>query len=300
MASPDELVALTALVLPDLDVAACAPVADTLATLQTSTDGLSSAEAQRRLTEYGPNALRTHGVGAGTVFMRQLRNPLLILLLGAATVSGFTGSGTDAVIIGVIVALSVGLGFVNEYRSEQAVAALHPQIRHTALVVRDGTPRRVDVVDLVPGDIVQLSVGDIVPADIRLLETTELECDEAVLTGESMPVDKRSAPVDEGTSVVRAHGHDRPRGIGARRRRAHRHADRRSVASRPDSASDHAETAFQVGLREVLVPARAGRGRAHRLDLRDQPARCTARSSRRCCSRSRSRSGSHRSSFRRS
>jgi Mg2+-importing ATPase len=152
--------------------------------------GLSTAEARARREEYGPNALRTHATVPWTVLLRQFRNPLLLLLLAAATVSGFTGAPTDAVIIGAIVALSVGLGFFNEFRSEQAVAALHQQIRHTALVERDGVPQRVDVVDLVPGDIVHLAIGDIVPADMRLLETVDCECDEAVLTGESVPVVK--------------------------------------------------------------------------------------------------------------
>jgi Mg2+-importing ATPase len=173
-----------------------------LEALESGTGGLSSDEARRRLEEFGPNALHTHTVRAWAVLVRQLRNPLLLLLLAAAAVSGLTGDATDAVIIGVIVSLSVGLGFVNEFRSEQAVAALHAQIRHTALVVRSGVPQRVDVVTLVPGDLVELSVGDIVPADIRLLGTTELECDEAVLTGESMPVEKTSDPVSDTQSCA--------------------------------------------------------------------------------------------------
>ncbi len=180
--------------LQDLDRVALLTTADALGALESGPAGLSADEAEARLGVYGPNAMLSHSVHAWSVLARQLRNPLLLLLLAAAAVSGLTGDPTDTVIISVIVSLSVGLGFVNEYRSEQAVAALHAQIRHTALVIRDGVPQRVDVVALVPGDIVQLSVGDVVPADIRLLETTELECDEAVLTGESMPVDKTAGP----------------------------------------------------------------------------------------------------------
>jgi Mg2+-importing ATPase len=187
-------------VLADLNTAARASADDVLTELGSSAQGLSSAEARRRLEEYGPNALRSHGARAWSVLARQLRNPLLILLLAAAVVSGFTGDATDAVIIGVIVSLSVGLGFFNEYRSERAVEALHSQIRHKATVIRDGTPQSIDVVALVPGDIVRLRVGDIVPADIRLLETTEFECDEAVLTGESMPVEKSERAVRDGTA----------------------------------------------------------------------------------------------------
>ncbi len=235
--------------LQDLDLAARTPTPDVLKALESGTGGLSSDEAQRRLTRYGPNALRSHGARAWTVLARQLRNPLLLLLLGAATVSGVTGDPSDAVIIGVIVALSVGLGFVNEYRSEQAVEALHSQIHHTALVIRDGVPKRVDVTALVPGDLVQLSVGDIVPADVRLLETVELECDEAVLTGEALPVEKTADAVSSGDrscalmgTVVREGS---ARGVVVRTGMQTGFGRiAAGLGTRP------AETAFQVGLRQ--------------------------------------------------
>ena len=92
--------------------------------------------------------------------MRQLRNPLLILLLGAAAISGVTGDPTDTIVIGAIASLSVGLGFFDEYRSEKAVELLHSQIRQRTTVIRDGRPQNVDVVELVPGDVVELRVGD--------------------------------------------------------------------------------------------------------------------------------------------
>ena len=109
--------------------------------------------------------------------------------------SGLTGGGTNAVIIAVIVALSVGLGFFNEYRAEVAMASLRAKIRQEAEALRDGRTARVPVTDLVPGDVVSLRIGALVPADIRLLKVDELECDEGVLTGESMPVAKSAAPV---------------------------------------------------------------------------------------------------------
>ncbi|HET9557920.1 MAG TPA: magnesium-translocating P-type ATPase, partial [Actinomycetota bacterium] len=136
------------------------------------------------------------------VLGRQLRNPLLILLLAAAGVSAATGDPTDGAIIAAIVVLSVGLGFVNEYRSELAVAALHANIRHLTLVWRDGNQQRLDVRELVPGDVVALRVGDLVPADLRLLEANQLECDEAVLTGEPVAAVKTTAPVPAGDSAV--------------------------------------------------------------------------------------------------
>jgi Mg2+-importing ATPase len=134
------------------------------------------------------------------VLGRQLRNPLLLLLPAAAGISAATGDPTDGAIIAAIVALSVGLGFVNEYRSELAVAALHAGIRHQALVWRDGNQQRLDVRDLVPGDVVALEADDVVPADLRLLEADQLECDEAVLTGEPVPAGKTTAPAPPGDS----------------------------------------------------------------------------------------------------
>jgi len=180
----------------ELDLATAAGLSPdvALSRLGSGPDGLSSAEAARRLGQFGPNALGTHRVRAITVLLRQIRNPILILLLGAALVSGLTGGGTNALIIAVIVALSVGLGFFNEYRAEQAMAALRAQIRHEAEVRRDGRVSRVPVTDLVPGDVVSLRIGAIVPADLRLLKVDELECDEGLLTGESMPVAKSVAP----------------------------------------------------------------------------------------------------------
>lgn len=168
--------------------------ADVLMRLASGPEGLSSADAAQRLQEVGPNALGTHRVRVAAVLFRQIRNPILVLLLGAALVSGLTGGGTNALIIAVIVALSVGLGFFNEYRAEVAMAALRAQIRQEAEVRRDGRASRIPVMDLVPGDVVSLRVGDLVPADLRLLTVEELECDEGVLTGESMPVAKSAAP----------------------------------------------------------------------------------------------------------
>jgi P-type Mg2+ transporter len=179
----------------ELSSAATMPVDGVLARLVSAPEGLSGEEAARRLTAVGPNALRSHGARPLVVLARQLRNPLLILLVSAALTSFFVGERTDAVIIMAIICLSVGLGFVNEYRSEQAVEALHSQLRHAALTLRDGKAIAVDVTDLVPGDVVRLAVGDVVPADLRLMRADGLECDESVLTGESLPVEKQVEPV---------------------------------------------------------------------------------------------------------
>jgi len=155
---------------PELQAAATTPADEVLRALDSTRDGLSTGEASRRLAAVGPNALRSHGVRALEVFARQLRNPLLALLVSAALVSAFVGEATDAFIILTIICLSVVLGFANEYRSARAVEALHSRLRHTALTLRDGRPVSVDVTELVPGDVVRLGVGDVVPADVRLLE----------------------------------------------------------------------------------------------------------------------------------
>lgn len=151
---------------------------------------MSAAEVLRRQSQWGPNAVSSHRARLLPVIWHQVRSPLLALLLVAATASYFVGERSDALVIGVIVALSVGLGAVNEYRAEAAAAALHDQIHHETVVLRDGRAGEVDVTELVPGDLVDLRLGDIVPADLRLIEVTGLACDESVLTGESLPVDK--------------------------------------------------------------------------------------------------------------
>ncbi|MGZ4649276.1 MAG: HAD-IC family P-type ATPase [Kineosporiaceae bacterium] len=133
---------------------------------------------------------------------RQFKNPLLLLLLAAALTSAFVGEAADAVIIFAICGLSVGLGFGNEYRSERSVEALHSRFRHSEVALRDGEPAVVDVTDLVPGDVVRIGVGDLIPADLRLIEANELRCDEAVLTGESLPSDKGSDPIAAPDSPV--------------------------------------------------------------------------------------------------
>ncbi|WP_194904420.1 magnesium-translocating P-type ATPase [Catenulispora rubra] len=187
--------------------AAASPAGDVLRALGVSADqGLSGDEVTRLQAEYGPNAVASHKARALTVLWHQLRSPLLGLLMAAAVVSFLVGERSDAVIIGVIVAVSVGLGFVNEYRAEKAAEALHSQIRHETVVLRDGQPVEVDVTILVPGDIVELRLGDVVPADVRLQAVTGLECDESILTGESLPVDKNPDPVPAGTPLAELAG----------------------------------------------------------------------------------------------
>jgi len=174
----------------DLREAAALDPQAVLARLDSRLEGLTTSEATQRLTTYGFNVLSVHRVRASVVLWRQLRNPILILLLGAALVSGLTGGGTNAIIIAVIVVLSVGLGFVNEFRAAVAMSSLRSKISQNATVVRDGVLSLVPVTTLVPGDVIKLDLGQLVPADVRFLSADQCECDEGVLTGESLPVAK--------------------------------------------------------------------------------------------------------------
>ncbi len=185
-----------------LGAAATLTAESVLGRLGVPPEGLSSEEVARRRARVGPNAVRTHQARWWSVLARQLRSPLLLLLVVTATISFFVGDRSDAVIIGVILFASIGLGFLNEYRAELAAEALHSQIRHEVLARRDGRFQTVNVTELVPGDLVRLTMGAVVPADVRLLETSGLECDESILTGESLPAEKsaNAVPHDEDTS----------------------------------------------------------------------------------------------------
>jgi Mg2+-importing ATPase len=163
--------------------------------------GLMSADAAARLVREGPNAVREHRARPLRVLWRQLRSPLLLLLFATALISAFVGQGVESLIIAAILLVSVGLGFVNEFRAERAADALHDRLRHTAIVLRDGSRQSIDVTELVPGDLVVLSVGTVVPADLRLVECTALECDESIVTGEASAAAKNAVAVPVGTGI---------------------------------------------------------------------------------------------------
>jgi Mg2+-importing ATPase len=191
----------------DVTSAAARPVVDVLREFGvTAESGLSADEVVRRRARWGPNAVTSHRARLLLVLWHQVRSPLLGLLLAAVVASYLVGERSDAIIIGLIIVVSVGLGFVNEYRAEKAAQALHSQIHHTALLRRDGQMVTVDVTALVPGDVVELRLGDIVPADLRLVSVTGLECDESILTGESLPVVKDTDAVPAGTPLAELAG----------------------------------------------------------------------------------------------
>jgi Mg2+-importing ATPase len=176
---------------------AAATAADVAAGLGCGSGGLTGAEAASRLASSGANAIPKGGHPALGIILRQLKNPLLGLLLAATIVSAVVGQHTDAAIIVAIVILSVALGFFDEYRADQAVRALEGSLTRSAHVMRDGEVARIAAEDVVPGDLLVVDAGDILVADARLVEATDLSADEAALTGESLPVDKSAAPAVE-------------------------------------------------------------------------------------------------------
>jgi Mg2+-importing ATPase len=170
--------------------------------LGSARDGLTAAEATRRLREHGPNQVREHRrLTRMRVLVNQIRNPLLWVLLFAAAASAMTGEWVDAVIVFVIVLATVSIGYGREYHAEAAAAALQARVRSRAHVLRDGRPIQVPTEEVVPGDVVLLAAGSLVPADGLILEATDFFVSEAVLTGESFPVEKRPGPVAATTGL---------------------------------------------------------------------------------------------------
>jgi Mg2+-importing ATPase len=161
-------------------------------------NGLTSAEAADRLKQYGPNRLRPALQRAVVLqFLAQFRNPLVLILLVAIGISALTGDVTGALIIGVIVVMSVTLDFVQAYRAGRAAERLALRVAVLATVLRDGKPCELPVADLVPGDVVLLSAGNLVPADARLLEADDFFVNQAQLTGEPYPVEKKAPAPQE-------------------------------------------------------------------------------------------------------
>jgi P-type Ca2+ transporter type 2C len=167
----------------------------------TAGSGLSSEEVARRSEQYGPNRIQeVRAARWYEVLGRQFTDVLILILLAAAVVSFAVGEVADAVTILVIVVLNGVLGFVQEWKAEQALDALRSMLSPTCTVLRDGRQIEIERVDLVPGDIVALEIGDQVPADLRLVESVGLKIDESAFTGES-------ASVSKGTDAVALDAH---------------------------------------------------------------------------------------------
>ncbi|MBI3152679.1 MAG: cation-translocating P-type ATPase [Chloroflexi bacterium] len=167
-----------------------------LTQVQSQHEGLSSADAALRLSEYGANEIQAaKRISAWEILLEQFKNVLILILLGATAISLFLGHGVESIVIAVIVLFAVVLGFIQEYRAERAIEALRHMAAPTATVLRDGKETKIPARELVLGDVILLHTGDRVPADARLLESINLQVDEAALTGESMPVEKHTLPL---------------------------------------------------------------------------------------------------------
>jgi len=171
--------------------------------------GLAPEEVQNRLRQYGPNELtQEEKASAWDIFFAQFKNILIIILIVATVLSALVGEYVDAGIIFVIIVFCAVLGFVQEYRAERALEALKGMLAPTITVLRGGEEQEVPSRDLVPGDVLVLEAGDKIPADGRLVEIHSLQCDEAPLTGESVPVGKElnllgnDAPVGDRRNMV--------------------------------------------------------------------------------------------------
>ncbi len=205
MSAASEPVADVGRAAPGLDAVAhhVLTVEESMRELDATAGGLTTAEARRRLAEHGPNELESHDrTSPWELLLAQFKNVLIIILLIAVALSVVLGHGVEAFVIGVIVLFAAVLGFVQEYRAEQAMEALREMAAPNARALRDGDESVVPARELVPGDIVLLQVGDRIPADLRLIEAVNLQTDEAPLTGESLPVEKRTEPIREPETAV--------------------------------------------------------------------------------------------------
>ena len=207
-----------------------------------------SSEAERRRALTGRIAAHPRG-DAWRTFLRQFKSPLVLILVFAALVSVATRDWVDAAIVLVIVLASATLGFQHEYRASRAIGELLARIAPSARVLRDGQPVIVPAEDVVPGDILVLAAGSLIPADARVMEAHDFFVNQAVLTGETFPVEKTPEPIDaaaamaertnvvfKGTNVAQRHGaRGRVRHGGRRRSTAGSPTGSRCARRRPSS-----------------------------------------------------------------
>ncbi|NVB78347.1 MAG: cation-translocating P-type ATPase [Kofleriaceae bacterium] len=174
--------------------------------LAPASPGITSAEARIRLQRHGENALeRERATPPWRIFVAQFASPVIWLLLAAAAIAGLLGEVVDAIAIATILVVNALVGFFQEYRADRAVLALRAMTAPHARVVRDGRPTSIPAAEVVPGDALLLESGDIVAADARLVEAHRLTANEAALTGESLPNDKRVEPAKAEAPIAEQH-----------------------------------------------------------------------------------------------
>jgi len=171
--------------------------------MQSGRSGLKSDDVKNRLSEFGFNELpEKKKISPVEIFLSQFKNYLVLILIGAAIISGFTGETTNAYVILVIILFISILGFIQEYKAERAMEALKKMVALEARVLREGAVKKISNRELVPGDIILIEAGDRMPADARLIEAKNLETVESSLTGESNPVSKIIEELGEDTPVA--------------------------------------------------------------------------------------------------
>src|SRR3972149_6671229 len=154
--------------------------------------GLTSKEAEKKFQEYGPNVLPEKPPPSSlSIFFSQFRNPLVYILLAAGIVTFFLGDFSDTAIIFFVVLVNSTLGFIQEKKASSALAAMKSLIHPTAEVIRNGKEIRIDIELVVPGDIVELERGEKIPADGKFIKANRIFVEKAILTGESIPVEKK-------------------------------------------------------------------------------------------------------------
>jgi len=178
-------------------------VSETIRSLDSSEDGLTDEESKKRLIEFGHNELQKENKHAALdIFAGQFKNTLILMLVFAGCLSLFLGEQIESIAIFCIVLLNAILGFIQEYKAEKAIEALEKISAPTANVLRDGKEQKIPARDVVPGDILLLEAGDIVPADSRIIKVSNLQADEASLTGESVPSKKVIDASDPGKTIT--------------------------------------------------------------------------------------------------
>ena len=177
----------------------------TLETLRSREEGLSEEEAAERLAQFGKNTIKDGGIRKTKILWNQLQSPLILILCAAGAITAFLDHAVDSVFIFAAVLINAAIGFFQEYKAETILESLKSYIRERARVIRNGNEEEKDAEEIVPGDIVRLRGGTRVPADMRLISITDLEVDEAIITGESLPIAKKTKGVPEEAALADRH-----------------------------------------------------------------------------------------------
>ncbi len=169
----------------------------------TRLSGLNSQEVEKRLNDFGKNIFKNKDKKSSfSIFLKQFASPLIFILIAAFILTFILNEWIEVIVIGLAIGVNIGLGFYREYHAENTIEKLSNFIKDKARVVRDGIEQEIDSEFVVPGDILKISYGNRIPADARILDLNNLKIDEAVLTGESLPVEKNKESIPIGSSIA--------------------------------------------------------------------------------------------------